>query len=113
MNKLHLITHGDYEDYRLVALIRQTKRSPALSTMYKRFKETYCVPDYPSVDDIHTPTEYKSKWVQPYQEIRAVLRQVNLDGYEGYNIPQAFVEWLVAQDEGFEKVEFKEFFVRD
>lgn len=105
MNKLHLIYNDDDYCPSVIALVRQTRRSPALSTMHKRFRELYKIP---------APVDSKfgfDVWEKVQAARDAALRKAN--GGQWGSEPELFVKWLMEQDAGFELVAYGEFSIYD
>ena len=95
-NRLYIITSGNYDSYRIEALVSGPK-TPALSTMRKRFAEQF---DEPKAD---RQTYAAGYLLQKYiHETFEFEKRVQAAGYAD------FVDWLLKTDKRFQSVKFDE-----
>lgn len=101
--KTYIITTGSYSGYRIITSVRGPNR-PALSTLYKQFRELYDIPE-----PLNKPmTEYTEIWARVIKHTAAESKIYK--EYDGKSIAEAFVEWLTTEHK-YEEVKTNEFYV--
>lgn len=100
--RFYIVTSGDYDGYRIQALISGPK-SPALSTMRKRFEGVYHKPSRPK--NIQTDGYALAEYTFEIFEYERNLREM---GYAGNCVSEWFLDWLLKTDSRFERVDYQE-----
>lgn len=99
--RVYVITSGNYSNYTIVAIVRGNA-TPALSTLYKRFKAEYGLTDKPKLPNSIVELAEYQKW---FDQRHTVLSKAG-----HLSAVELFVAWLMTAHD-FVKDEAQEFFV--
>lgn len=100
--RLYIITTGEYDGYRIIALVAGPK-TPALSTMQKRFEALYHKPKW--TQNMERDGYAFAKYTYAKMDYEQNLRGM---GYAGNCVAEWFIDWLLKTDARFERVDYQE-----
>ena len=96
--KLYVIRH-DSDDWTPIVAVISGPKSPALSTMMKRFDAMIESPDVPKINTMEDYERWRDQYCASQERITAA-------GFKSYG--EYFIDWLLKTDSRFERVEFSE-----
>jgi hypothetical protein len=96
------IIRRDERDWTPIVAVVSCPKTPALSTMVKRFHEQFGF----YIWDGGIPDG--AKIVERIHQDHNAVQKAQDSGYIGHHEADVFVDWLIKQDAGFELVKFQE-----
>lgn len=95
------VIRKDQSDWTPIVAVITGPKSPALSTMMRKFNERFDVPK-------ERNTTVGSEIMRYIQSRQLAISRAQIAGHDGHDLSDLFVDWLLKQNAGFEGVKFEE-----